>query len=81
MVRDFVLYLSLSLYSNLSFYLNSFIFNLCIQSKQLGLLVVLGLPHILTLIIFLTNVFTNKLILRLRCHFGVCSGKFWKDLK
>ena len=21
-------------------------------------------------------VFTNKLILRLRCHFGVCSGKF-----
>ena len=47
-----------------------------IQNKQLGFLVVLGLPHILTLIIFLTNVITNKLVLRLRCHFAVYSGNF-----
>ena len=73
----FVFYLSLiSLYSNRPFYLNSFIFSMCTQNKQLGFLVVLGLPHIITLIIFLTNVFTNKLILRLRCHFAVCSGSF-----
>ena len=44
--------------------------------KQLRFLVVLELPHILTLIIFLTNNFTNKLILRFRCHFAVCSDKF-----
>ena len=48
-------------------------FQLRIQSNQLGFLVVLGLPHIL---IFLTDIFTNKLILRLRCHFAGCSGNF-----
>ena len=37
----FVFYLSLiSLYSNRPFYLNSFIFNMCTQNKQLGFLVV-----------------------------------------
>ena len=35
-------------------------FQLSIQNKRLRLLVVLGLPLILTFIIFLTNVFTNK---------------------
>ena len=48
-------------------------FQLRIQSNQLGFLVVLGLPHIL---IFLTDTFTDKLILRLRCHFAGCSGNF-----
>ena len=38
-------------------------FQLCIQNKQLRLLVVLGLPHVLILIIFLTNISTNRLIL------------------
>ena len=53
-----------------------FQYNMCIRNKHLGFFVVFGLPHILTLIIFLTNVFTNKLILRHRCHFAVCSGNF-----
>ena len=35
-------------------------FQLCIENKQLRLLIVLGLPHILTVIMFLTNVFTIK---------------------
>ena len=51
-------------------------FQLCIQNKQLRLLVVLGLPQTITLITFLTNLFTNRLSLRFRCHFAVCSGKF-----
>ena len=36
------------------------LFQLCVPNR---FLVVLGLPHILTLIIFSTNVFTNKLML------------------
>ena len=51
-------------------------FQLCIQNKQLRLLVVLGLPQTITLITFLTNLFTNRLSLRFRCHFALCSGKF-----
>ena len=48
----------------LAFLLKFIHFKLCIQNKQLRLLVVLGLPHVLTLIIFLTNVLTiNRLIL------------------
>ena len=35
-------------------------FQLYIENKQLRLLIVLGLPHILTVIMFLTNVFTIK---------------------
>ena len=45
-------------------------FQLCIENEQLRLLIVLGLPHILT-VMFLTNVFTKKLILRFRCDFAV----------
>ena len=52
-------------------------FQVCFDNKQLRLHVVLGLPHILTLIILLTSTFTNKLIPRFRCHFAVCSGEFW----
>ena len=58
--------------------LNSLIFNCAFRTNRF--LVVLGLPHILTLTIFLTNVFTNKQILRFGYHFltcfAVCSGKF-----
>ena len=52
-------------------------FQLCIEKTQLRLPIVLGLHHILTVIsvfntfLFLTNVFTKKLILRFRCHFAV----------
>ena len=38
-------------------------FQLCIQNKQLRLLVVLGLPQTITLITFLINLFTNRLSL------------------
>ena len=68
------------------FFLSYFVFYLSLISLSLfhfvhseqtvRVSVVLELPHILTHIIFLTNVFTNKLILRFRCHFAVCSGKF-----
>ena len=51
-------------------------FQLCIQNKQLRLLVVLGLPQTITLITFLINHFTNRLSLWFRCHFAVCRGKF-----
>ena len=37
-------------------------FRLCIENKQLRLLRVLGLPHILTVIYVFINVFTKKLI-------------------
>ena len=37
-------------------------FRLCIENKQLRLLMVLGLPHILTVIYVFINVFTKKLI-------------------
>ena len=46
-------------------------FQLCIENKQLRLLIVLGLSHILTVIYVLTNVLTKKRILRVRCHFAV----------
>ena len=42
-------------------------FQLCIENKQLRLLIVLGLPHVLTVI----YVFTKKLILRFHGHFAV----------
>ena len=53
-------------------------FQLYIQNKQLRLLVVLGLPHILTVInfMFLRNVSTKKLILCFHCYFVLCSSKF-----
>ena len=59
-------FISLSLYWNWPFYLNSLIF---IQNKQLRLLVVFGLPHILTV----TYVFKKRFHY---CYFVVCSGKF-----
>ena len=37
-------------------------FQLCIENKQLRLLMVLGLPHILTVVYVFINVFTKKLI-------------------
>ena len=47
-------------------------FQLCIENKQLRLLIVLGLNLISSpSFMFLTNVFTKKLILRFRCHFAV----------
>ena len=46
-------------------------FQLCIENKQLRLLIVLGLPHILTVIYLFNKRFTKKRILRFRCHFGV----------
>ena len=47
-------------------------FQLCIESKQLRLLIVLGLPHILTVIYVFNKTFLlKKLILRFRCHFTV----------
>ena len=60
-------------------------FQLYIENKQLRLLIVLGLPHILTVSFVLTNVFTKMLILRFRCHFAVSVWRqilaLLKDLK
>ena len=46
-------------------------FQLCIEKKQLRLLIVLGYLISLPSFTFLTNVFTKLLILRFRCHFAV----------
>ena len=57
-------------------------FQLYIQNKQLRLLVVPGLPHILTVVfMFLRNVSTKKLILGFHCYFVVCNGKFKRSRK
>ena len=60
-------------------------FKLKLILKPAILLIVLGLPHILTVINVLTDVFTKKQILRFRCHFAVSVERqilaFLKDLK
>ena len=53
----FAVRLSLSLYWNRPFYLNFTHFQLCIENKQLRLLIVLGLPHILSVIYVLNKRF------------------------
>ena len=46
-------------------------FQLCIRNEKLTLLVILGLPHILTLI----NIINKTFLLIFVCHFAACSGK------
>ena len=83
----FVFYLHVTLIKltfKLAILLKFIHFPLCIQNKTvIRLPVVLGLPHLLTFVtfcIFLTNLFTYKLLLWFHCHFAVCSnvaGKFY----
>ena len=63
-------------YIQISHFLKFIHFQWSIQNKKLTLLVIFGLLHILTLIILLTNILTNKQMLFFVCHLAVCSDKF-----